>query len=286
MNVRFDSPLISPEWLLPRLDQEACIVLDASFFLPGQGMDAKSEFLKGHLPGAQFFDIDEVADTSSDLPHMLPSASVFGAAVGELGIGPKTPVVIYDQNHFMASARLWWTFRVFDHQPVYVLDGGLERWKALGFPLSEGPSKSRLPQDFVATLTPGLFRDLADIRVELERRRYTLVDARPQGRFQGIDPEPRAGLRQGHIPGSLNVFFKDVIDLEHKTLKPPSVLSTLFREKGIDPLSPIITTCGSGVTAAILSLALYTIGNERVPVYDGSWAEWGSRTDTPIETGP
>jgi len=278
-------PLVSAEWLSQQLDRTDLVILDASFFLPVQEKNARHEYESAHIPGALFFDIDEIADHSSTLPHMLPKAEEFGYAAGQLGIDAHSTVVIYDNNNFMASARVWWTFRVFDHDRVYVLDGGLERWKRLGLPTHSGYTARKPLDPLHVTLHPGLVRYLEDLLTSLQRSGTTIIDARPPGRFLGDEPEPRPGLRSGHIPGSKNLFFKDLIAPDTDCLKTPSELKDIFSRLGVDPLSPIITTCGSGVTASILSLALYCLGNKYAAVYDGSWSEWGASNDTPVATG-
>lgn len=275
------SPLISAEWLAARLDSPDLVILDATFFLPNQGRNARDEYLHAHIPGAHFFDIDVVADHTTDLPHMLPTESDFSTAAGQLGIEEFTTVVVYDRNHFMASARAWWTFRLFDHDHVLVLDGGLERWLALGLPTRSGP-EAVTSGTFKAVRRPGLVRNLEQMQDALGHPGTRIVDARPPGRFNGQEPEPRPGLRSGNIPGSHNVFFKLLIDEESHCLKPPAQLKQAFQEGGIDPDKPVIATCGSGVTASVLALGLYCLGNEYAAVYDGSWSEWGQRDDLPI----
>lgn len=278
------SPLVSAEWLHERLNDPDVVVLDATFFLPNQGRNAAQEYLDAHIPGARFFDIDAVADHSTALPHMLPSPEVFAAAVGELGIGPRTLVVAYDNNSFMASARLWWTFRAFGHERVAVLDGGMARWGALGLPLKSGPVETT-PQAFSATFHPGLVRNLDEVQARIDDPTAQILDARSPGRFAGSEPEPRAGLRSGHIPGSKNLFFKRLIDEHSHGLKAAPALAQEFQAAGIDLDRPVIATCGTGVTASVLALGLYVLGNEYAAVYDGSWTEWGGRADTPVSTG-
>jgi thiosulfate/3-mercaptopyruvate sulfurtransferase len=284
MSPETPSPLASAEWLAERLDSPDIVVLDASFFLPIQGRNAAAEYLREHIPGARYFDIDSVADPGSPLPHMLPSAAQFAEAAGGLGIGNPTEVVVYDSNCFMASARVWWTFRVFGHERVRVLDGGLARWKALGLPVLSDPV-APAPASFSAVFHPGLVRGFDEVRAELDEPSVQIVDARSPGRFAGTDPEPRAGLRSGHIPGSRSLFFKRLIDEPTQCLKPRADLEREFEAAGIDTHRPVIATCGTGVTAAVLALGLYCVGNEYAAVYDGSWTEWGAREDTPIETG-
>ena len=277
--------LIDCDELAAHLGDPGLVVLDATFFLPNQGRDAGAEFRTAHIPGARFFDIDAIADQSSPLPHMLPPAPEFGRAVGALGIENASYVVVYDANLFMASARAWWTFRVFGHDRVSVLNGGLGQWRARGFPLDPG-SAPVAPAYFEAGFRPALVRELSAMRALVEGGGAQIIDARSPGRFAGQEPEPRSGLRAGHIPGSRNLFFKHLIDADTTFLKPPDALVEVLSASGLELHAPIVTTCGTGVTAAILALALYLVGRDDIPVYDGSWTEWGGRGDTPVATGP
>jgi thiosulfate/3-mercaptopyruvate sulfurtransferase len=277
--------LISCEELSGLLGRSDVTVLDASFFLPSQKRDACAEYASAHIPGARFFDVDEIADHTMSLPHMLPSPEEFARAAGRLGIGDDTWVVAYDNNHFMASARVWWTLRVFGHDRVSVLDGGFARWRALGFPTDSGMVEpSRVP--FTARHRPERVRDLAAMRAFAANPQAQVLDARSPGRFEGRDAEPRADLRAGHIPGSRNLPFMNLIDPESGCLKPGLELAQQFREAGMDLRRPVDTTCGSGVTACILALALHELGRTDTAVYDGSWSEWGALEDTPVATGP
>lgn len=278
------SPLISAESLASRLNDPDIAVLDATFFLPNQGRDAKREYMDAHLPGARLFDIDAIADRTNPLPHMLPSEGFFAESAGKLGIGNHSLVVVYDNNSFMASARVWWTFRVFGHERVMVLDGGLARWKDLGLPLESGPVASA-PREFKATFHPGLVRGLDEVKMLLNDDAVQILDARSPGRFAGTEPEPRQGLRSGHIPGGKNLFFKRLVDEQTHCLKPVAGLAAEFQQAGIDLRHPVVATCGTGVTASVLALGLYCLGNEYAAVYDGSWTEWGGREDTPVSVG-
>lgn len=277
------SPLVAAEWLAERLGTADLVILDATFFLPNQGRNAREDYLHNHIPGALFFDIDAVADHATELPHMLPSEADFAKAAGQLGIEEFSTVVVYDNNDFMAAARAWWTFRAFGHAHVLVLDGGLARWQALGLPTRSGPETAQT-RPCPATLHPALVRNLDQMRDLMGHPETQILDARPPGRFRGTEPEPRPGLRSGHIPGSRNLFYRRLIDPATHCLKTPAALAEEFASAGIDPAKPLVATCGSGVTAAILALALYLLGNEYAAVYDGSWAEWGQRQDTPVAT--
>lgn len=279
MQTRFNDPLVSCDWLAAHLDDPELAVLDATFFLPMQGRDALQDYRAEHLPGAQFYDIDAIADHSSALPHMQPSPEFFAESVGRLGIGNSKQVVLYDNNSFLASARVWWTFRLFGHKRVSVLDGGLKRWKADRRPLVSGPAETAPLREFRAVFRPELVCPLDQIREISGNPTVAIVDARSPGRFAGTDPEPRAGLRSGHIPGSVNLFYRRLVDDSSGLMKTPPEIDAECRAAGVDPAQSIVTTCGTGVTAAILALGLFRLGREDIAVYDGSWAEWGGRGD-------
>ncbi|MGD0025710.1 MAG: 3-mercaptopyruvate sulfurtransferase [Xanthobacteraceae bacterium] len=274
--------LKSTDWLAQRLRDRDVIAVDGSYFLPTQKRDARAEYRSGHIPGAVFFDIEAVCDHSTELPHMLPGPTQFGEAVGALGIGDGDTVVVYDSVGLYSAARVWWTFRVFGAANVYILDGGLPKWKAEGRSLETGDAK-RAPKQFHAEMNVGAVAMLADVRMVLTDESAQIVDARSSERFSGKAPEPRPGLRAGHMPGSFNVPFERVI--ENGRLASRARIEAAFKSAGVDLDKPIITSCGSGVTAAILSLALESIDKKPQGLYDGSWAEWGSRPDLAVERG-
>ena len=277
-------PLVTTEWLAERLDDPKVVVLDASWHMPAEGRDPRAEYAQRHIPGAVFFDIDQIADHSTDLPHMLPTAQEFATAVRRLGVGPDSTVVVYDSVGVFSAPRVWWSFRAMGHDAVFVLDGGLPKWLAESRPIETG---WREPEhgEFKARLRPELIRDLAQVRGIVEGGGVQLVDARGAVRFRGEAPEPRAGLRAGHMPGAKNVHYAGVVQADG-TLASPETIEAAFKAGGVDLASPIATTCGSGISAAILALALARIGREDVAVYDGSWTEWGGLADTPVATGP
>ena len=272
--------LVSTEWLAEHLGSPDVRVVDATWYLPSQGRDAKAEYAAAHIPGAVYFDIDDIADDSSPLPHMLPSPAKFSARVRKLGLGDGVRIVVYDANRFMASARVWWMFRLFGHGDVAVLDGGLAKWRGEGRPVDDQPVRP-VERHFTARMNNMLVRDLDQMRANLARRTEQIVDVRSAGRFNAAEPEPRPGLRSGHIPGSANLPFSDLVAAD-ATLKPRATLQDRVAQAAIDLERPIVASCGSGVSAAVLSLALFTLGYPQAAVYDGSWSEWGSRTDTPI----
>jgi thiosulfate/3-mercaptopyruvate sulfurtransferase len=277
-------PLVSTDWLSEHLGEAGLVVLDGSWHMPADGRDAKSEFAAGHIPGAVFFDIDAISDHASPLPHMLPSPPAFATAVRRLGVGDGSIVVVYDSIGVFSAPRVWWSFRAMGHARVFVLDGGLKKWVAEGHPVEAGwlPASHA---EFKAHLAPGLVADLEGVRAALAAGEVQVVDARSAIRFRGEAPEPREGLRAGHMPGARNVPWSGLVASDG-TLAAPAQLMAAFEAGGVDPAEAIITTCGSGISAAILALALARLGREDVAVYDGSWSEWGARGDTPVATGP
>jgi thiosulfate/3-mercaptopyruvate sulfurtransferase len=269
--------LVETDWLAAHLAAPDVVVLDATLHLPTTGRNARAEYLAGHIPGALFFDIEEISDHANELPHMLPSAAQFASQVRALGIGDGSRIVVYDTPGLYSAARAWWMFRTMGYEDVVVLNGGLKKWQAEGRPVEDGPAPPRQPRHFTARFHAGLVRDKEDVARLLDSKGAQIVDARGAGRFKGADPEPRAGLRSGHMPGALNVPFTTLLNAEG-TLKAPAELAAVFQAAGVDTAKPIVTTCGSGVTAGVLALALAELGRPDVAVYDGSWSEWGLET--------
>jgi thiosulfate/3-mercaptopyruvate sulfurtransferase len=272
---------VATDWLADNLASPDLVVIDGSWYLPDEKRDPHAEYLASHLPGAVFFDIDAIADHASALPHMLPDPVTFSSAMRKLGIGDGMRAVVYDGAGLFSAPRVWWTLRAFGMQEIAVLEGGLPKWKAEGRPLEEGPVQ-RQPRHFTARLDHGAVASLADVRRVVEQGGQ-LVDARSAPRFAGEEPEPRPGLRAGHIPGSMNLPWREIIT--EGRLLPPRALAEKFAAAGVDTERPLTTTCGSGLSAAILALALESLGRTGVPVYDGSWTEWGGRQDLPAQTG-
>jgi thiosulfate/3-mercaptopyruvate sulfurtransferase len=277
--------LVATAWLAGRLRDPAVRIVDASWYLPNAGRTGRADYESRRIPGAVFWDIDAIADPATPLPHMVPDPESFVRHMAALGIGDGTHVVVYDGVGMMTSARAWWTLRYFGHDAVSVLDGGLIKWLAEGRPVETEPPAEVAAKagKFTARPRPGLIRSLEQVRANIVAGAEQVLDARAAGRFLGIDPEPRPGLRSGHIPGSLSLPYTELIDPATKTLRPVTALAGKFADAGVDLDRPVVTSCGSGVTACVLALGLYLLGHDKVAVYDGSWSEWGGRKDTPIE---
>lgn len=275
--------LVSTDWLAAHLKDPDLRIFDASWYLPDAGRDAMAEYNAQHIQGARYFDIDDISDGRSELPHMAPPVEKFMSRMRAMGVGDGHQVVVYDGIGLFSAARVWWLFRLMGQKNIAVLDGGLPKWLADGHPTTADAPTIR-DRHMTVKYEGYRTRDVTDVARAAKLGDHSIIDARAQARFRGEAPEPRAGMRSGHIPGSTSVFYKDLLNA-NGTMKAPTALRTVFQDAGVDLQKPAITTCGSGVTAAILSLALERIGKTDHSLYDGSWSEWGMYADLPIATG-
>ncbi|MSP00859.1 MAG: 3-mercaptopyruvate sulfurtransferase [Acetobacteraceae bacterium] len=276
-------PLVTTEWLAGELGKPGLLVFDATKYLPNEDKDGKAEFLKAHIPGARYFDIDEVADTDTDLPHMVPSPGRFSKLMSAMGIGNASRVVFYDQKGLASAARGWWLMGLFGHDQAAVLDGGLPKWVKEGRATATGAASAPTPSVFQADFRATRLRGVGDVLLNVASQAELVLDARAAGRFTGATPEPRPGMRSGHIPGSANVPYTELLNGDG-TFRPAAEVKARLAAAGVDGSLPVVTSCGSGVTACILTLGLRLSGLPEGAVYDGSWSEWGGRSDTPVET--
>jgi thiosulfate/3-mercaptopyruvate sulfurtransferase len=277
-------PLVSTDWLAQELGKPDLVVFDATKYLPNEPKDGKTEFLATHIPGARFFDIDQIADPDTDLPHMVPAPGRFAKLLGGLGVGNNARIVFYDQKGLASAARGWWLMGLFGHDTAAVLDGGLPKWLKESRPTVSGEPPPPTPTDFRADFRATRLRGIGDMLRNVSARQEYVVDARAAGRFTGAVPEPRAGMRSGHIPGSRNLPYTDLLQPDG-TFRPIPDVRARLTDAGIDGSRTVVTSCGSGVTACILTLGMRIAGLPEGAVYDGSWTEWGGRADTPVEVG-
>lgn len=276
--------LVETDWLAAHLNSPDVVVVDGNWYLPNDPRDSKAEHLEARIPGAVYFDIDEISDKSNPLPHMLPSAEQFSSQMRKLGIGDGMRIVVYDAQGMFSAPRVWWTLRTMGVDDVAVLNGGLAKWRSEGRELEDGPPVLRGARHFTSRRNLEFVRDRDEVLALVGSSKEQVLDARAAERFRGEAPEPREGLRSGHIPGSFNLPYGELLNKDG-TLKPAGELEAAFKRAGVDLGRPIATTCGSGVTASILFLALAILGHRHTAVYDGSWSEWGADENLPIETG-
>jgi thiosulfate/3-mercaptopyruvate sulfurtransferase len=276
-------PLVTTDWLASELDKPDLIVFDATKYLPNEDKDGKAEFLRAHIPGARYFDIDEIADQDTDLPHMVPTPGRFAKLMAAMGVSNASRIVFYDQKGLASAARGWWLMGLFGHDQAAVLDGGLPKWLRENRPVEAGQPAAPAPGKFLPEYRATLLRGVGDLVRNVASGEELVLDARAAGRFTGATPEPRAGMRSGHIPGSASLPYTDLLNADGTFRSVTDVKARLARA-GVDGSLPVVTSCGSGVTACILTLGLRLAGLPEGAVYDGSWTEWGGRSDTPVET--
>ncbi|WP_306154257.1 3-mercaptopyruvate sulfurtransferase [Roseovarius sp. MMSF_3281] len=275
--------IVSTDWLASHLKDPDLRVLDGTWFMPSEGRDAKAEYAQAHIPGARFFDIDDISDNRSDLPHMVPPVEKFMSRMRAMGVGDGHQVVVYDAHGLFSAARVWWLFRLMGQENIAVLDGGLPKWQAEGHPTEDMPPMVR-DRHMTVRRQNQMVKDVTQVSSASKLGNYEILDARSPGRYRGEDPEPREGLRSGHIPRSKNVYYRDLLN-DDGTMKSPGDLRAVFDAAGVDMGKPAITSCGSGVTAAIINLALERVGKTDHALYDGSWTEWGAFPTVPVATG-
>lgn len=276
-------PLVTTDWLAAELGKPDLVVFDATKYLPNENKDGRAEFLRAHIPGARYFDIDEAADPDTDLPHMVPTPGRFAKLLGAWGVSNASRVVFYDQKGLASAARGWWLMGLFGHDNAAVLDGGLPKWQREGRAIADGEPPTPRPATFRPDYRAARLRGVGDLLGNVATQAELVLDARAAGRFTGQTPEPRAGMRSGHIPGSASLPYTDLLNPDG-TFRPVDAVRTRLAQAGVDGTRPVVTSCGSGVTACILTLGLRLAGLPEGAVYDGSWTEWGGRADTPVAT--